>query len=426
MKFRTQPQHLAVTGALILALLILILVSAADPIRADEEVEDFETGEVVVKLEPASGATIEDINADYGSTTLEKLLGSANIFLLKLPASSDTESVAEQMEGDPRLIYAEPNFVAETPEGNLRHKARGLSGAKSSSTRYSYDALNLSCAHRISRGSGTTVAVLDTGAQLDHPALKANFEGIKRYDFIDDDTVPADKGNGKDDDGNGHVDEMVGHGTHVTGVVDLVAPAARIMPLRVLDTEGYGNVFIIAEAVSYAERHGVDVVNLSLSTPGHSDLLQDVIEDTTESGIVVVAAAGNDNSAMPQYPAAGDGETADDGLLAVTAVDRHEKKSSFANYGSWVDITAPGNGIRSTFPESKYAAWSGTSMATPFVAGQAALIQSVAGTLDAAGVETQIRDTARLLDAKNPAYAGMLGAGHADAGASLKQYGSCS
>jgi subtilisin family serine protease len=135
---------------------------------------------------------------------------------------------------------------------------------------------------------------------------------------------------------------------------------------------------------------------------------------------VVAAAAGNSNSLVPHYPAAGNGVAASaDGLVAVTSVSEYQAKSDFANYGTWVDIAAPGEGIRSAFPVSKYAYWSGTSMATPFVSGQAALIHAVYGSLDPVGVEARIRCSARSLLATDPIYAAMLGAGRADVGASL-------
>jgi subtilisin family serine protease len=281
-------------------------------------------------------------------------------------------------------------------------------------------------AHAISQGEGTTVAVVDTGAQLDHPALVDNFGGVKRYDFVDNDKNPSDRPVGKDDDCDGETDEMVGHGTHVAGIVDVTAPAAKIMPLRVLDTEGYGDVFTIAKAVNFAAQNHADVINLSLGSPSRSKLLQEVIKDATANGVLVAAAAGNANSSLAHYPAAGNGVTASaDGLVAVTSVNMYEQKSYFANYGTWVDIAAPGEGIRSAFPVSKYAYWSGTSMATPFVSGQAALIHAVYGSVDAAGVEKRIRCSARSLFVTDPIYAAMLGAGRADVGASLSP-GACS
>ena len=416
----TLPQRRAVTGALVLALCLLMLSGAASRAQAACGLGSFVPSQVIVKLNPITGVTVGEINATYGSTTLETFPGSTDIYLLKLPTGSGVTETVKQMVKDPRLLYAEPNFFAQSPEGGARHKAYGVSSVAPTSDEYAAQALGLEPAHAISQGEDTTVAVVDTGAQLDHPALKANFEDAGRYDFVEGDKNPSDRPVGKDADCDGDKDEMVGHGTHVAGIVDIAAPAAKIMPLRVLDTEGYGNVFTIAKAVHFAAQNHADVLNLSLGSPSRSKLLQEEIKDTTASGVLVAAAAGNSNSSIAHYPAAGNGVAASaDGLVAVTSVNMYDQKSDFANYGSWVDIAAPGEGIRSAFPVSKYAYWSGTSMATPFVSGQAALIHAVDGSLDPAGVEERIRCSARPLLATDPVYAATLGAGRADVGASL-------
>ena len=428
---RALPQQVALVGALAVALCLLVLLGTAGPTQADVGKNDFVLRQAIVRLKPATdntpAPTIKEINNDYGSTTLDKLPGSTGIYLLKLPADSDTVALVNNMATDPRLVFAERNFVAEAPEGDGRHRAYGISTTKPSSSQYAAVNLNLSCAAEISRGKDTTVAVLDTGVQLGHPALKTNFEEVKRYDFVGDDRDPSDRPLGRDADGDGLKDEMVGHGTHVAGIVDLVAPRAKIMPLRVLNTEGYGTIFTIAEAISYAKRNGADVINLSLGTGARSRLLEDMVDDAIDYGVVVVAAAGNSNTYRKHYPAAGKallGTSKADGLVAVTSVNRYEKKSRFANYGLWVDIAAPGSGIRSAFPVSVYANWSGTSMATPFVSGEAALVHKVKPSLDPAGIEERIRTTAAL-DAlefylNNPDYPDMLGTGHADVCASLQ------
>jgi thermitase len=212
----------------------------------------------------------------------------------------------------------------------------------------------------------------------------------------------------------------VGHGTHVSGIVDLVAPSAKIMPLRVLDSEGQGDFFTVAKAIVYAQSNNANVINLSLGSSSRSAMLQQVIKDAIEKGVLVAAAAGNSNSSLPHYPAAGNGTVGSaDGLVAVTSVDRYLKKSAFANYGTWVDIAAPGDGIRSTFPVNLYANWSGTSMATPFVSGQAALIHQAYDSLSSSGIEKKIRTSAQPLTLLNPTYVGMLGAGEANVCASL-------
>ncbi|MDQ5827436.1 MAG: S8 family serine peptidase, partial [Chloroflexota bacterium] len=317
-----------------------------------------------------------------------------------------------------RLLFAEPNFVAEAPEGDARHYAWGISDTDGTSVQYAISALGLPC---LSRGEDTTVAVIDTGAQLDHPKLVDNFEGVARYDFVEYDRNPTERPVGLDADGDGLKDEMVGHGTHVAGIVNLVAPAAKIMPIKVLDSEGQGDFFTVAKAIVYAQNNKANVINLSLGSSSRSAILQQVIKDATKKDVVVAAAAGNSNSSLPHYPAAGNGTVGSaDGLVAVTSVDKYQKKSGYANYGTWVDIAAPGDGIRSTFPEDVYANWSGTSMATPFVSGQAALIRQVYGSsLDPKGVEYKIRSSAMSLTLQNPAYVGMLGAGHANVCASL-------
>jgi thermitase len=415
-------QWQAVKGALFLALCLLMLSGATSRAQADCGPGVFVPQQVIVKLDPTVGATVQKINATYGSTVVEPFPGSTDIFLLGLPASSGVEKTVEQMVSDPRLLYAEPNFFAQPPEGGARHNAWGASDVAPTSDEYAIKALGLESAHDISRGEGTKVAVLDTGAQLDHPALIDNFENAGRYDFVEDDKNPSDRPLGKDTDCDGDNDEMVGHGTHVAGIVDITAPTAKIMPLRVLDTEGYGNVFTIAKAVYIAQHNRADVINLSLGSPSRSRLLQEVIKDATANGVLVAAAAGNSNSLIAEYPAAGNGVAASaEGLVAVTSVNRYDQKSDFANYGRWVDIAAPGESIRSAFPVSKYAYWSGTSMATPFVSGQAALIHAVYPTLDPAGVEKKVRCSVRPLLTTDPLYAAMLGAGRADVAASLSQ-----
>jgi subtilisin family serine protease len=415
-------------AALLLAVSSIFLAGSA---HADDDWDEAVPRQIVVKLVPQ--ASIGAVNEDYDTITRDKLLGSKKIYLLKVPKRNDPARVLERMQSDLRIIYAEPNFRTASPEGDARHRAfpGGVPEPSSDPTLYSDQYaimnLNLKAAHAVTQGAGSVVAVIDTGVRLDHPELADSLTDA-RYDFIDDDQVPKDKLTGVDYDGDGEVDEMAGHGTHVAGIVKLAAPEARIMPLRALNSDGWGNVFVLAEAINYAANNGADVINLSLGASQESEFLMDILDNVAEGdegmpgGAVVVAAAGNEDTSVEQYPAAGE-----DDILAVTSVDQERKKSSFANYGPWVDVAAPGSDIYSTFPTNQYATWSGTSMATPFVAGQAALLHSEVPTV---GVESEdrvecvsnaIQTTARSLDALNPTYVGMLGdKGHADAGASVR------
>jgi thermitase len=421
---RAEPGRLVLMVLLAALLLAVASIAWGSSAHADDDdgAGEFVSRQVVVKLQP--GVKIRAINEKYHTRTLEKLLHSRGIYLLRTPRGKNPATLAERMQNDLRIIYAEPNFKTASPEGDFRHRARpgGQPSAPSSdsgpySDQYAVTNLNLEAAHGITSGEGSVVAVIDTGVQLDHPELSNNLTDA-RYDFIGDDQVPTDAANGTDDDGDGEADEMAGHGTHVAGIVKLASPEARIMPLRTLNSDGWGNSFVLAEAINYAAENGADVVNLSLSSSHQSDLLEDLIEgDDDDAGsngqdMVFVAAAGNDNDSLPQYPAA------EEGTIAVTSVDQDKKKSDFANYGSWVTISAPGSGIYSTFPTNKYSSWDGTSMATPFVAGQAALIQSLQPSASSECVTEIIRVTAQPLVVSDPTYASQLGSGHADVGAS--------
>ncbi|MCL4859000.1 MAG: S8 family serine peptidase [Caldilineaceae bacterium] len=360
--------------------------------RADDDDDDdciFVPRQVVIKLNADSGAAIEDINGNYGTSTLQMLLGSGGIYLLQTPSNTTVEALVRRMQSDSRLAYAEPNFYGEAPEGGGRGKwAWAGSTPSPTGSQYAATMLRLDEAHAISRGANMVVAVLDTGVQLDHPLLADRWTEA-RYDFVDDDPIPDEAFALLDRNGDGIVDESAGHGTHVAAIVTLVAPEARIMPVRVLDARGRGNVFLITEAVRFAAENGAHVINLSLGTTRPSQLLGETIEViVNEHNVSVVAAAGNLNTNEQQYPAAGNG------VLAVTAINQNQRRASFANYGPWVDLAAPGVDIYSAFPVNGYAFWSGTSMATPFVAGQAALLRSLDRTLTAEGIESTILSTA--------------------------------
>jgi subtilisin family serine protease len=381
--------------------------------HVDAKDTDAKAGEIVVRLDPAADATIDAVNARYGTTTLRALTVSPNTYLLQAPPGIEAKAIVDQMAGDPQLLVTEPNYIGRAPEADPRSiKAWAGTDPTPGESQYAVAALGLARAHALSRGAGAVVAVIDTGVQRDHPALAGRL--LAGYDFLDGDADPSDAFNGLDDDGDGLVDEAAGHGTHVAGIIHLVAPEAQILPLRALDSDGNGDEFAVAEAVNYAVAHGANVINLSLGTAAKSDLFREVARDATLRGVTVLAAAGNEGVEQEQYPAAAQC------ALPVTSVDEADHKSDFANYGGWIDVAAPGEGVYSSYPPSGYARWSGTSMATPFVAGQAALIRSWAPQATPRDIATLIAETARPLDALNPLFEGRLGKGRIDVGASLE------
>lgn len=403
---------MAVATAVSLCLLL------AGPAAADDDDDDggeFVSRQVVAKLKP--GTKVAEFNRKFETRTIQKLPGGEDIYLLKARKGVDPSRLAARMRNDSRVLYAEPNFRAGSPEGSRRHFARPggtLSPSPESvqyRNQYAVDNLNLTEAHATSTGAGAVVAVIDTGVQPDHQELAGKMTA--GYDFVDMDQKPNDLGDGRDNDFDGVTDEMVGHGTHVAGIVALAAPDAKIMPVRALDTEGRGTTFGIARAIRFATNNGADVVNLSLGSSRDTELLGDLIGDDDDddggSGkAVFVAAAGNDANTLQQFPAA------EEGAIAVASVDSEKKKSDFSNSGGWVTVAAPGTDIHAPFPTGRYAMWSGTSMATPFVAGQAALIKSARPTADAGCVKGFIENTS------DPLAEPGLG-GHADFVESLDQ-----
>ena len=234
-------------------------------------------------------------------------------------------------------------------------------------------------------GSGTVIAVIDTGVDLDHPEFQNRI--AQGYDFVDYDNIA--------DDGEGH-------GTHVAGTIagaddgegiTGVAPDASIMPIRVLDDEGYGYTSDIIAGVRWAADNGADVINLSLGGGGYSQAMADAIAYASDLGSVIVMAAGNNGGESPIYPAA----HAETHGIAVGAVNQEKSFADFSNRAgfTFLDyVTAPGVNIFSSTPNGNYDYYSGTSMASPHVAGIAALLKSHDKALTPESIETLITSTA--------------------------------
>jgi len=262
------------------------------------------------------------------------------------------------------------------------------------------------------------IALLDSGVDIYHPDLKNNI-------WINKKEIPGDK---IDNDGNGFVDDINGwdfvnnisdprpkfypdytiagmnHGTVVAGIMAAKGNNnlgiagliwnAKIMPVRVLNNRGEGNLEAVIKGIDYAIKNKADIINLSFVSPNYSNLLFDAIKRAWDNNILIIAAAGNNSSLggdnldkNPLYPICLDAGYKENIIIGVTAVDQSDKKADYANYGrSCVDISAPGSKIFSTlfyYPQqnefkSYYGGyWSGTSLAVPLVSGTAALIKSL-------------------------------------------------
>ena len=346
--------------------------------------EEFVPAEVVIKL--GRTADLPAVAAQYSldPTPLDQF-GSRPIYRLHITDNASVQDRVNELSGDSRILFVEPNFIATPPEGGgIIWSVGGDEGTFVS--QWAPQKIELSLAHQVNRGTGPygpiKVAVLDTGVDTNHVALAGHL--LPGWDFVDDDSDPSEVG----DQQTG----PYGHGTHVAGLIALVAPEAKIIPIRVLDAHGVGNTWVLAEALAYAvdpdgdptTADGADVINLSLVTLRETKLIGNLLAKACGSNtssdfpisvnpnLVVVAAAGNTGDTTKEYPAA---ENVD-GLIAVAASTVDDTLASFSSRGSWVQVAAPGEKIVSTVPGNQYATWSGTSMAAPLVAGEAALVRA--------------------------------------------------
>lgn len=213
------------------------------------------------------------------------------------------------------------------------------------------------------------VAVIDSGVCLNHPDLAGRV--MAGYDFVDNDNDPSD---------------VFGHGCGVAGVIAAnanngigiagVAPNTRIMPVRVLDSRGLGNYSNIAAGIIYATDNGANIINLSLAGSTNSSVLEQAVAYAVSRGVIVIAAAGNFGSPNTYYPAAYPS------VIAVGSIDVNLQRSSFSNYGTFVDVYAPGRDILTTNINGDYAFNSGTSFAAPIVAGITAMSESMNAPLN--------------------------------------------
>ena len=190
---------------------------------------------------------------------------------------------------------------------------------------------------------------------------------------------------------------MVGGSYAIAGAILLAAPDATILAYRVLDSDGQGTVFGVAEAIIHAVDNGADVINVSFGAGEKFDstVLKDALDYAKDHDVLIVAAAGNASTDDKRYPAA------EKDIISVAAFDSSRGElASFASHGKWVTVAAPGVDITSTVPGGGYATWSGSSMAAPFVAAQAALLISLEPDVDLKDLEKYIRDTTRKINGK--------------------------
>jgi len=385
----------------------------ASPSAQSPNANHMVAGQILVKFTPGTtGQAKADAHRQGGGRVLNEI-ASTGLQLVAVAAGDETGAM-NRYRRNPNVLYAQPNFIRTLPEPiGERTPITHVPGtdtipgdhwfkeqwALHNTGQLFYcvipelpdfcfylgtpDAdIDAPEAWAMSTGHTVTVAVIDSGIDYTHPDLAANYAGGIDYITLDGDPM--------DDHG---------HGTHVSGTIAAamsnptgdpaedegvvgVAPFARIRAYKVCDANGNCSDFAIQQAIVQAVADGAKVINMSLGGAERSQGLDDAVQFAWNAGLVIVAGAGNDNSTNLFYPAAFDH------VVSVGAFDEDHRRATFSSYGTWVDISAPGNVILSAYrmaaclPSTApgdtgcYNWLSGTSMATPHVSGAAALVWS--------------------------------------------------
>ncbi len=385
--------------------------SAGDDL-SDEPGVPYVPNHLLVRFSPGTDeATKAELHRRHGARLLYEI-AALDVQVLEVPTEALVSASAYQ--SSPAVTYAEPDYLATVygwpdpaPGKWIAVPLRILDtpGDPLFSQQWHHARVRSTVAWDYSHGSGTVIAVVDTGVNCSHPDLKNNC--IAGRDFVNRDNDPSDD----------H-----GHGTHVAGIASAVTNngigvagagwSASIMPIKVLGSNGNGGHATIADGIVWAVDHGAHVLNMSLGGFYTSSTLRNAVSYAIGKGVVVVSAVGNDNTSNPTYP------TAYPGVIGVSATTQSDGRASFSNYGDTVDVAAPGVGILSTVMSGGYQAWSGTSMAAPIVSGIAALLKNQAPSRSPQQIEALLENSAQDLGA--PGWDPLFGAGRVDAGRALE------
>jgi thermitase len=372
---------------MLLVLLVLMLGTGMEPAKAQTPAQEEASpvpeegvvpGEILVKFEPSASATSKkQVHGKKGGRTKE-VIPEIEVEVVRV-APGQEESRAADYQKEPNVRYAEPNGIYRAVEttdrrsddtkanwvpndakvgGQWAFNNDGKTRGKKDADIDAFEAWDVTTGRK-----AVPIAVLDTGVNPSHEDLP---EAAEIVNFSKSRTP----------------DDVYGHGTHVAGTVAArtdngrtgvsgTCPRCTLYNVKVLDDSGNGSYSSIAKGVRWAANNGAKVINMSLAGTGYSRTLEEAVDRAWRKGAVLVAAAGNERSHVKNYPAAYEN------VIAVAATDHHDRKAGFSNHDhSWVDVAAPGVGILSTTEDGGYGRKSGTSMATPHVAGVAGLVWS--------------------------------------------------
>ena len=360
------------------------------PCAFAQQASDHVSGQVLVKFKDGTPQHVINAATRGQKSAVSSKIEDLNVLVLKVPQAAE-EQVVAALSHNPNVEYAELDYFAQalmTVDDPYFTNQWGLENTNDAD-------IDASAAWDIIKGNGTVVAILDSGVSKSHPDVFSQV--IDRTDF---------SFSASDDD-------VYGHGTHVDGIVAAltnntmgvagVCPDCKLMSVKVLNDSGSGAYSWIANGIVYAADHGAKVINMSLGGSQKSTTLENAVKYAWNNNVVVVAAAGNSGNPSKTYPGAYTN------AIAVAATDSNDNKAYFSEYGSWVDIAAPGVSIYSTWNDSSspvdpqpvclslaecYKHASGTSMSTPMAAGVVALIWSTGKYTTAEQVRNRLEATA--------------------------------
>ncbi|MFC1903015.1 S8 family serine peptidase [Chloroflexota bacterium] len=369
------------SSVIVLVALVISLFGFSATVSARNDDQKITSSDrLLVKFE--QGVKLKDASVihEQMGVKLEKVIPRIKVHVVSVPGGQGISKMkAYRQHGKVRSV--EIDCIAQAigdPNDPYFYNQWGMSKVKAPE------------AWGITQGSSSvSVAILDTGVDFDHPDLSTKV--ISSANFTSSPTADA----------NGH-----SHGTHVAGIAAAdtnnsigiagLGYNTSLMNVKVLGDDGYGYYSWIANGIIWATDNGADVINLSLGATAYSSTLKAAVDYAWDSGVVVVAAAGNNGSSSPFYPAYFTN------CVAVAATGSSDQLYSWSSYGEWVDVAAPGSAY-STIPENGYGYKSGTSMASPHVAGLAGLLFSVTNDENGNGrvndeVRTRIETTCDEVD----------------------------
>jgi thermitase len=338
----------------VIVVLLPMLLFSGTAFAALPEVGSAGAEELLIKFRPdVNPSEMAQIHRQQGGQVKETI-PSIGVQVVTIPSGKAAEKI-KGYSANPKVLYAEANYLATaiyTPDDAYFDKQWGLNKIQAPQ------------AWDVTKGSSSIeIAILDTGVDLDHPDLTGKI--VESINFTSSATA----------------DDIYGHGTHVAGIaaastnngvgVAGLGYSSSIVNVKVLGDDGKGYYSWIAKGIIWAADNGAEVINLSLGGSSASSTLEDAVNYAWNKGTIVVAAAGNNGSSSPFYPAYYLN------TMAVAATDINDSLASWSNRGEWVDVAAPGVGIYSTLKDGGYGNKSGTSMASPYTSGLAALLYSV-------------------------------------------------